>query len=230
MLKAYRVPSIGALLNMSDIELLSLRNVGKRTLQNIDEALAEEGLSRGSHSAEAPRAWIQKLLRHIGDDPDREGLQATPDRVLKFLRDFCTPKDFRFTTFDSEGYDEMIVQTDIPFFSLCEHHMLPFFGRAHVGYIPKERIVGLSKLARAVRYCSAGLQNQERVTHAVGQMIEDQIQPLGVGVVLEARHLCMEMRGVNVHDTWTTTSRLTGPFRGTARAEFLSFVHRCEKQ
>lgn len=164
----------------------------------------------------------QKLLK-LGYDTTSEGLADTPRRVSAFLRSFCNPEPFTFTTFDAEGMDEMVVQTDIPFYSLCEHHMLPFFGTASVGYLPAGRLVGLSKLARAVQWCAAGLQVQERITKAVADMLHENLKPAGVGVVLRARHLCMEMRGVRVHDAYSTTSFLLGTLRNDekARAEFL---------
>ncbi|MFA6041813.1 MAG: GTP cyclohydrolase I, partial [Methylophilus sp.] len=153
-------------------------------------------------------------------------LQETPARYLKFLNEFCNPPEFKFTTFDSDGYDQMIVQTNIPFFSLCEHHMVPFYGHASVAYIPSERIVGLSKLARTVEWYSRRLQNQERITKQVADKLTDELKPLGVAVLVTARHLCMEMRGVRKHDTHTTTSMVTGVFADdpSAKAEFMEIV------
>lgn len=172
-----------------------------------------------------PTDSIRNLLRYLGDDPNREGLQDTPGRYLRMMKEITTPEPFTFTTFDSEGYKEMIVETAIPFYSLCEHHLLPFFGTAVVGYIPKGKIAGLSKLARAVQYHAAGLQNQERITNDVLAMIEDNLHPKGVGVILQARHFCMEMRGVKAPGTLTTTSALSGVFRkARTRAEFLSLA------
>lgn len=156
---------------------------------------------------------IIRLLEVLGEDPTREGLLETPKRVLKFYREFLSPPDFNYTSFDSEGYDEMIIQKDIPFFSLCEHHMAPFFGTASVAYIPDKRIIGLSKLARTVETYSRKLQNQERITNQVAQKLVDELQPKGVAVILTARHFCMEMRGVKTHDVSTTTSKLVGAFK-----------------
>jgi len=135
---------------------------------------------------------IRQLLTAAGEDVAREGLAQTPQRYARFLKDWLQPEPFHFTTFDAEGSDEMIVQTGCLFFSLCEHHMLPFSGHAAVGYLPNGRIVGLSKLARAVRYCARGFQNQERITNAIADLIEDAVHPKGIGVVLRAEHLCYD--------------------------------------
>jgi GTP cyclohydrolase I len=171
-------------------------------------------------------AHVRALLRAIGEDPDREGLIETPRRMLKMLRELCHREPFSFTTFAAEGTSEMVVQTEIPMHSMCEHHCLPFMGTAAVGYIPNGKIVGLSKLARAVAYCSAGLQNQERITRAVADMLDDALKPVGVGVVIRATHTCMSLRGVKAHDSWTTTSCLRGVMltEASARAEFLALV------
>lgn len=169
---------------------------------------------------------VEALLEASGQDIHREGLRDTPARVAKFYEEWLHPQPFEFTTFDAEGTDEMVVQTGIPFASLCEHHMLPFVGTAAVAYLPDRRIVGLSKLARAVHHAARGLQNQERITRAVADMIEQNLAPRGVAVVLRAEHLCMTMRGVRVPGAVTTTSDLRGVFRdgGSARAEFLALA------
>ena len=169
---------------------------------------------------------FQQILKHFGEDPEREGLQETPKRYIKFLTEFLKPKEFNFTTFDSEGLDEMIIQTNIPFYSLCEHHTAPFFGVANVAYIPKDKIVGLSKLARTVDLYDNRLQNQERVTFQVANRLQEELNPLGVAVSLKAQHLCMSMRGVRKHDTWTITTKLLGVFQDNegAKKEFLSFI------
>lgn len=171
-------------------------------------------------------ACIRHLLRTIGEDPEREGLIETPRRVIKMLTELCHREPFSFTTFASEGMDQMIVQSNIPMHSLCEHHMLPFMGTASVAYIPYKRIVGLSKLTRAVQYCSAGLQNQERITNAIADMLEDNLHPNGIGVVIKARHMCMELRGVCAPNVYTTTSALRGVLRDeeSARKEFLELA------
>lgn len=159
------------------------------------------------------------------DDANREGLQETPKRYIKFLSEFLSPPEWKLTTFSSEGYDQMIVQTNIPFYSLCEHHLAPFFGIGHIAYIPKDRIVGLSKLARTLETYSRRFQNQERITNQVADFLMEELDPLGVGVVLEAEHLCMAMRGVKKPNAKTRTSKLTGVFQdGDVRNEFLSLT------
>lgn len=155
---------------------------------------------------------IAALLKLYGHDVEREGLRDTPRRYVKFMEQFIIPEEFNFTTFQKEDYSQMIVQRNIPFFSLCEHHLAPFFGTAIVAYIPNRTIVGLSKLARCVRYYAAGLQNQERITMNVARRLEQELQPEGVAVILEARHLCMEMRGVKTFGTCTVTSEMIGKF------------------
>ena len=156
---------------------------------------------------------VIRLLEVLGENPNREGLKETPKRVLKFYRQFLNPPEYNFTVFDSEGYDEMIVQDNIPFYSLCEHHLAPFFGTATVAYIPNGKIVGLSKLARTVEWYAGNLQNQERITHQIANRLQEELNPLGVAVTLKAKHLCMEMRGVKTHDVYTTTTKLLGFFK-----------------
>jgi GTP cyclohydrolase I len=169
---------------------------------------------------------VVRILQYLGEDVKREGLKETPKRYIKFLKEFTTPKDFRFTTFDAEGCDNMIIQKNIPFYSLCEHHIAPFFGTADVAYIPNQKIVGLSKLARCVDLYANKLQNQERITKQVAERLMSELDPKGVAVHLKAQHLCMCMRGVKKHDTWTSTSALLGAFKDDhkARAEFLSII------
>lgn len=169
---------------------------------------------------------FKEILKLLGEDVKREGLQETPKRYIKFMREFLKPKEFKFTTFDAEGTDEMIVQTNIPFYSLCEHHVAPFFGVADVAYIPNDKIVGLSKLARCVDLYANKLQNQERITTQIAERLQNELSPKGVAVHLRAQHLCMCMRGVKKHDTWTATSKLIGVFKneGMARSEFLQLI------
>ena len=169
---------------------------------------------------------IAEIISLVDNDPEREGLQDTPKRYAKFFKEFLDAKPFNFTTFDSEGYDEMIIQTGIPFYSLCEHHMVPFFGRATIAYIPDKKIVGLSKLSRVLSHFSQNLQNQERITKQVAEFMEANLTPKGVGVSLTARHLCMEMRGVEKVGSETTTNFVTGEFRNnpSTRSEFFSKV------
>lgn len=171
---------------------------------------------------------IQKAVASIlseVDDPNREGLINTPDRHAKFWAEFLSPPEFSPTVFSSEGYDEMIVQDNIVFYSLCEHHLLPFFGTGTIAYIPKDKIIGLSKLARTLDHFSRRLQNQERVTSEVTDYLQTTLDPKGVGVILQARHLCMEMRGIQKPGAYTTTSALKGLFKTNpqTRQEFLSF-------
>jgi GTP cyclohydrolase I len=167
-----------------------------------------------------------RILEYLGEDTQREGLKDTPKRYIKFLKEFLHTKEFNFTTFDAEGTDEMIIQTNIPFYSLCEHHIAPFFGIANVAYIPNKKIVGLSKLARTVDLYSNKLQNQERITTQIAERLMKELNPLGVAVSMKAQHLCMCMRGVKKHDTWTTTSKMVGVFKDNlnARNEFLSYI------
>lgn len=165
-----------------------------------------------------------ELLTLIDKDPGREGLADTPKRWAKAMRAMTTPGEFNLTTFENDGYSQMVVQEGISFFSLCEHHLLPFFGEAVVGYIPGPRIVGISKLARTVEHFARGLQVQERLTEQIAGFLEARLEPKAVGVVIKARHLCQEMRGVEKVGTVTTTSALRGVFLDDprARAEFLA--------
>ena len=166
----------------------------------------------------------RELLKEIETDPTREGLKETPRRSAAFWHEFLSPPAFTPTVFSSEGYDEMVVQANIPFYSLCEHHLLPFFGTGTIAYIPDKKIIGLSKLCRSLDYFSRRLQNQERLTAQVTDFIHTTIEPKGVGVILTGRHLCMEMRGVRRVNTPTTTSSLNGSFkiRPQTRNEFLA--------
>lgn len=174
-----------------------------------------------------PEDHFAALLREIDADPTREGLAETPARHIRFLREFTSPEPFNMTTFDSEGMDQAIFQRGIPFYSLCEHHVVPFFGTALVAYIPNGRIVGLSKLARTVDRHARGLQNQERITQAVGKTLEEALHPRGVAVIITARHLCMEMRGIRKPGAETVTSYLSGVFKedAAARAELLQMAN-----
>jgi GTP cyclohydrolase I len=173
-----------------------------------------------------PVYLVDQLLRAFGHDTGREGLLKTPERVARFLKEFIGDRPLcPLTTFDAEGTDEMIVVRAVPFYSLCEHHLIPFFGTASVGYVPSDRIVGLSKIPRVIQHHARGLQNQERLAQAIARCLDDGLKPKGVGVILHARHLCMEMRGVAIAGAVTTTSALRGCFLEDARArrEFLDF-------
>jgi GTP cyclohydrolase I len=173
-----------------------------------------------------PRDHIAELLEFMDPDPEREGLAKTPERYEKFLKEFFIEKPFKLTVFKNEGYDEMVIQTNIAFYSMCEHHLLPFFGYGAIAYIPDKHIVGLSKLARTLTHFSRRLQTQERLTTQVTEFLAEKLQPKGIGVVLTGRHLCMEMRGIEKSGTQTTTSCLKGSFKSNSltRGEFLQIV------
>lgn len=171
---------------------------------------------------------MEDLLDYIipEDERDSEHYIGTPKRFVQMLEDMTTPKPFEFTTFESH-HDEMIIVSPIPFYSLCAHHLVPFFGDAHVAYLPQGRIAGLSKLARTVRSFSRGLWTQEDLTWAITEHLEENLDPLGVGVVMKAEHLCMTMRGVESPGSRTTTSIMRGVFLNPekhAREEFLSLI------
>ena len=168
------------------------------------------------------------LLLALGADLAADGLQETPRRVADAFAELLTPRPFRATTFPNEGYDELVVAQAIPFHSLCMHHLLPFHGVAHVGYLPAERIIGLSKLGRVVELFARDLQIQERLTTQIADWLERELQPKGVGVVLEAEHMCMSLRGVQKFGARTVTSALHGLVRDDARTrqEFLALTTR----
>jgi GTP cyclohydrolase I len=170
---------------------------------------------------------IADLLKALGRDPDSVHLADTPRRVAHAYAEMLTPREFELTTFpNDEGYDELVLARDIPVQSFCEHHMLPFQGVAHVGYLPGERILGLSKLARVVELFARDLQVQERLTKQVADWLQDQLAPKGVGVVIEAEHLCMSLRGVRAPGSRTVTSSLHGVLRNNAssRQEFFALT------
>jgi GTP cyclohydrolase IA len=181
-------------------------------------------VSDTSALAEAEQA-VTKLFEALGVDLSSPEVADTPRRVAAMYKELLTPKPFNPTTFANDaGYDELVLAKGIPFTSLCAHHALPFSGVAHVGYIPGERILGLSKLARVVQYFSRSLQVQEQLTKQVADWLEEELEPRGVGVVLEAEHLCMTVRGVQAAGTKTVTSTMYGLLRDRAatRQEFLS--------
>jgi len=174
---------------------------------------------------------IRKLLEGLGEDPNREGLKRTPERVaesLKFLTDGYRqdPRQLIENSVYSDQHEEMVLVKDIPLYSLCEHHLLPFFGSAHVAYIPNDKIVGISKVARMVDLFARRLQVQERLTNEIANTLMDVLKPKGVGVVVEAEHLCMQMRGVQKRGTSIVTSAMLGAFRKRAetRAEFMQLI------
>jgi GTP cyclohydrolase I len=174
---------------------------------------------------------IRSLLEQLGEDPSREGLLKTPERVEKSLK-FLT-SGYAADTADilngalfTVDYSEMVIVKDIDFYSLCEHHLLPFFGKCHVAYIPRTQVIGLSKIPRLVDVFSRRLQVQERLTNEIAECIREAIDPLGVGVIMQGTHLCMAMRGVEKQNSATVTSAMLGTFRSDARtrAEFLELV------
>jgi len=177
-------------------------------------------------------AAVRVLIEWAGDDPDREGLKETPARVARSYRELFAgyesdPRDYLARTFEEVGgYDELVILKDIPVVSFCEHHMLPFIGRAHVGYLPSNRVVGISKLARVVRGFARRLQIQEKLTAEVAGAIQEILKPKGVGVVVISEHSCMTMRGVNTPGTRLTTSHLLGEVRDDPRTrqEFFDLV------
>jgi GTP cyclohydrolase IA len=196
--------------------------------ESVTAALEGEGRSMAS--------LVEEILGQLGEDPAREGLVKTPERVEKALRYLTSGyrQDIReivngamFTV----KYDEMVIVKDIEFFSLCEHHMLPFFGKVHVAYLPNARVVGLSKIPRIVDMYARRLQLQERLTQEIAQSLEQVLEPLGVGVVCEARHFCMMMRGVEKQHSGTVTSAMLGAFRDRkeTRDEFLALVRQTSR-
>ena len=186
---------------------------------------------RTAPRVDRPRAEraVAELLAALGYPVEGEHRAGTPQRVASALAEMLTPSAFLPTTFlNDEGYDELVVARDVPFRSLCEHHLLPFYGCAHVGYLPGARIVGLSKLARVVEHFAAALQVQERLTQQVADWLDAQLGARGVGVVIEAEHLCMSLRGVQARGSRTVTSALRGELRTDARTrdEFLALTRR----
>lgn len=179
----------------------------------------------------SPEEHVKKIIENLGEDPSREGLLDTPRRVIKSHETLFSgygkkPEDV-LTVFDGEDYDEMIVVKDIEFYSTCEHHMLPFFGRAHIGYLPNDKIIGLSKLPRLVEIFSRRLQNQERMTSQIAKALDDLLKPKGVGIVVEAKHFCMMARGVSKQNSKVSTSAVLGQFKKdlNTRSEFLQLIH-----
>ena len=176
---------------------------------------------------------VRKLLLWAGDDPEREGLVGTPDRVARAYKEFFAgyeqdPEEILRTTFEEvEGYDEMVLVKDIGVESHCEHHMVPIIGRAHIAYIPNNRVVGISKLARVVDIFAKRLQIQEKMTAQIANAIENVLQPKGIAVVIDASHQCMTTRGVNKPESSTVTSAMRGVFNDNPRTrnEFLSFIN-----
>ena len=202
----------------------------KPTTPTTEELLLND-LDTKSQNARAIATHVREIIRLVGEDPEREGLRKTPERYEKALK-FLTSgyhqnvdHVLNGATF-SVSYDEMVVVKDIEFFSLCEHHLLPFFGKAHVAYLPNNKVVGLSKIARLVNMFARRLQIQERMTCQIAKSIQEKIAPQGVGVIIEARHLCMQMRGVEKQHGSAVTSAMLGAFRENkqTRDEFLALI------
>lgn len=160
---------------------------------------------------------IHKAMELLGNDMNREGLLDTPRRFVKFFSEFVNTPDINFTTFKNDGSSRMILVKDIPFYSMCEHHLAPFFGVAHVAYMPDEKIVGLSKIPRLVDFYANQPQNQERITNQICERLNKELECKGVAVMLEARHLCVEMRGVKKPGAMTVTSAYTGAFEDSEK-------------
>ena len=190
----------------------------------VGDAAAEQVRLRVLHDEpsidlDAAEQAVEDLLVALGHDPSRENLAETPRRVAAAYAELLTPRPFDLTTFpNDEGYDELVLALDIPFQTLFEHHLLPFYGVAHVGYIPEARILGLSKFARVIELFARGLQVQERLTQQVADWLDEHLAPKGVGVVLEAEHLCMSLRGVRASGSRTVTSAVHGLLRHDARS------------
>ena len=173
---------------------------------------------------------VREILEAIGEDPDREGLTGTPERIADMYEEIFSglredPEKCLEIYFQHEKYEELVIVKDIPFYSMCEHHMLPFFGKAHVAYIPDGYITGLSKIARVVDVFARRLQVQERLTTQIKECIQKTLNPMGVMVVIEAQHMCMQMRGVEKQNSITTTSDFTGVFKEQkTREEFIALI------
>jgi len=196
-----------------------------------EEAEADSGpwVANGHGPADmaAAERAAADLLTALGVPLDSGGTRATPGRLARAYAELFASEPFRLATFpNDEGYDELVLARDIPFRTVCEHHLLPFSGVAHVGYVPGGRILGLSKLARVVGHFAARPQTQERMTRQIADFLDDQLDPLGTGVVIQAEHTCMTLRGVRSHGASTVTSALTGTLRAgaAARAEFLALA------
>ena len=200
-------------------------------LENLESAPDEAPYSKeGTQSDPMLRSLTRSLLTELGEDPDRSGLVRTPHRVAKAMRYLTSGYNMNIekvlnNAIFEEQYDEMVIVKDIDFFSMCEHHMLPFFGKAHIAYIPNGRIVGLSKIPRIVEVFARRLQVQERMTRQIADTLMEHLNPHGVAIVTEARHMCMMMRGVEKQNSVTTASAMFGAFKDPrTRSEFMTLI------
>ena len=199
----------------------------------FDDNLFDEGLAGSKVNAEEIQKAISNILQAVGENPEREGLKRTPERVARMYGELLAGYKADPIAVVNEAifdvkYDEMVIVRDVEFYSLCEHHLLPFMGRVHVAYIPDGKVLGLSKIPRIVDIFARRLQVQERMTRQIADLIRDLLHPQGVGVVVEALHLCMMMRGVQKHNARMTTSAMHGAFRSNlaTRQEFLEIIGR----
>ncbi len=202
----------------------------------FDDDFDVRDLDRVNIDYEAVRKAVFEVIKAVGEDPEREGLQNTPDRVSRMYAELLSgynadPQKIINGALFNINYDEMVLVRDIEFYSLCEHHMLPFLGRAHVAYLPKGKVIGLSKIPRIVDMYARRLQVQERMTRQIADLLQEILEPQGVAVVVEAVHLCSMMRGVKKHDARMTTSAMHGAFRANlaTRQEFLDNISRGAK-
>jgi GTP cyclohydrolase I len=205
---------------------------GHTTVNLQNGRIIDDALSVPAHTSDALATLVRRQLELLGEDPDRDGLQRTPERVARSLAWLTrgygqTAHDVIGDAVFDEEHESMVMVRDIEVYSMCEHHMLPFFGKAHVAYIPNGKIIGLSKLPRIVDVFARRLQVQERLTQQIASALDDALRPQGVGVVIEAVHLCMMMRGVEKQNSKTITSALLGKFRDCpmTRDEFLRLAH-----
>lgn len=212
------------------------KSATKKSTANVPAKMTVQASSHDpnrDNETQVIRDHMRLILEHLGEDPSREGLKKTPERYAKAVRYLTSgynidPTEIVRKAMFTETYSEMVIVKDIEVFSMCEHHLLPFYGKAHVAYIPNGKIVGLSKIARVVNCFARRLQVQERLTEQISHTLNDTLNPLGVGVVIEAYHMCMMMRGVEKQNSYTITSSMLGSFHDDRRTrqEFMSLISR----